>query len=184
MNYSVKYLEYFPNWKLKNLPKSIYSKNKDYSTINLSKKQRNIILQIHGYKNYNNYLQSKLWLKIRKNVIENSICGCGCSKIPNQVHHKSYTEANLLGHSTKGLVALNQNCHYKIEFENNKKTNLNLANTLLKEKQNIITEFQHNPSKEEINLFLSGKTNKLTQIRKIVVRSYLRKNKFKVQASH
>lgn len=126
----------FNDWRIHYLPKCAYPKNKDYSTINLGKSQRKYVLEAYGFKDYKTYLQSDLWQSIRSKVLkENPFCSCGCGAKANQVHHKSYTEANLLGKSLRGLVAINHDCHYEIEFAEERKTSLGEANSRLKQKQ-------------------------------------------------
>lgn len=129
----------FENWKPRHLPKCLNPHNKKYSTISLGKKQRNIVLLAYGHKNYNVYLQSDLWLSIRARVLkDNAVCVCGCGRLANQVHHKAYTESNLLGESLRGLVPINNDCHYKIEFCGERKTSLGEANYNLKKLQRNI----------------------------------------------
>lgn len=168
----------FENWKLKNIPKCICPQNKQFSVISLSKKQRNLVLKINGFKNYSSYLQSSLWASIRKQVLENAVCVCGCRKQANQVHHKTYTEANLMGINLQGLVPINQNCHYSIEFSEKRKTSLGKANRELKQLQFKSVAALDPPTENEIKTFLAGKQRKMDSERLLVVKSYL-KNKGK-----
>lgn len=127
----------FVNWRVCDLPMCVYPKNKDYSTIDLNRSQRDFVLNTCGYKNYNDdYLRSDLWLKtIRVKALQEDMCACGCGKHANTVHHQWYTEANLLGISLCGLVPLHQDCHYEIEFSENRKCNIGEANSRLKARQ-------------------------------------------------
>jgi hypothetical protein len=110
--------------------------NKSYSTINLGRSQRNFVLKAYGYKSYkDDYLRSDLWQTIRAKVLQGAMCVCGCGRLANLVHHKAYTEANLMGYTLRGLVALHQDCHYKIEFSEDRKCNLGEANSRLKGRQ-------------------------------------------------
>jgi 5-methylcytosine-specific restriction endonuclease McrA len=102
----------------------------------LSKTQRNFVLQAYGYSNYKEYLQSELWASIREKILKkNDLCVCGCNRIANQVHHKVYSESNLLGKCLRGLVAINHDCHHDIEFDEGRKVNLGEANQRLKERK-------------------------------------------------
>ena len=49
------------------------------------------------------------------------------------MHHKKYTESNLLGENLNGLVAINHACHYSIEFFKERKCSLSEANSKLKQ---------------------------------------------------
>ncbi len=142
----------FENWRICHLPKCVYSHNKNYSTVNLGKKQRDFVLKTYGYKNYAAYLVSELWTSIRKKVLKNSICACGCGKPANQVHHKMYTESNLMGETLHGLVAINHACHYKIEFSEDRKVSLGEANYELKERQHQSVANSNPPTRKEKNM--------------------------------
>ena len=122
----------FIEWRISYLPKCAYPQNNKYSTINLGKKQRNYVLKAYGFTNYADYLKSELWTSIRLQVLTGATCACGCGKPANVVHHKSYTEANLMGTSLRGLVPINFDCHHKIEFSGERKTSLGEANRKLK----------------------------------------------------
>jgi hypothetical protein len=125
----------FTEWLAPHLPKCVYPQNNEYSTMSLGKTQRNFVLKAYGYKNYATYLQSSLWMSIRARVLEEAACICGCGKAANQVHHKTYTEANLLGETLHGLVPINNNCHYTIEFSDDCKVSLGDANRVLKDRR-------------------------------------------------
>lgn len=161
---------HFVNWQVRHLPKCVYPQNKWYSTIGLGRRQRNFVLAQYGYKDYNAYLRSDLWRTIRAKVLLNGKCVCG--KKPNQVHHKTYTEANLLGETTRGLIALCGDCHYGIEFSEERKCSLGEANHNLKIQQlGSVTDLEP-PTPEEIKVFLSGK--QMPESRKWVVKRYLK----------
>lgn len=174
----------FENWLTRHLPKCVFSKNKDCSTMGLGKKQRNFVLQQYGYASYNDYLKSELWQSIRSQVLENAICVCGCGKVANQVHHRAYSEANLLGKTFRGLTPINRDCHFNIEFDEDRKCSLGEANQKLKsvqvehvEQNKFVT--QGVPTEEEIKAFLSGAHKKLGEQRKQVVRIYLKTQSLK-----
>ena len=94
------------------------------------------MLKSYGYKNYAAYLKSKLWEVIRGKVLKNDdMCVCGCGRPANQIHHKTYTEANLLGTTLRGLVAISRDCHYSIEFSDEQKVSLGEANRKLKQRR-------------------------------------------------
>jgi hypothetical protein len=165
----------FENWRIHNLPKCVYPQNKDYSTIGLGKKQRDFVLKAHGFKNYAAYLRSDLWLSIRAKILKNATCACGCGQFANQVHHKAYTEANLMGATPRGLIAINHDCHYKIEFAGQRKLSLGEANHELKDRQYDSAANCKPPTEDEIKMFLSGKHKNLTEERKRAVKLHLKK---------
>lgn len=164
----------FVDWRIRNLPKCVYPQNKEYSTINLGTKQRNFVLKAYGFKNYATYLQSGVWASIRAKVLQGATCACGCGQPANQVHHKAYTEANLMGATSRGLVAINHGCHYEIEFSEERKVNLGGANHVLKERQYASVAECKPPTDEEIKVFLSGKHKGMSDERKLVVRKHLK----------
>ena len=171
---SQKDIHLFSGWRVCHLPKCVHPQNKECSTINLSRKQRAFVLNAYGHKNYAAYLQSELWASIRAKVLTGAICACGCGKSANQVHHKAYTEANLLGKTLRGLVAINHDCHYVIEFDEERKTSLGEANHELKKRQFDSAADLKPATDEEIKLFLSGKHKKMPEQRKLVVRRHLK----------
>lgn len=83
---------------------------------------RGIILRKMGYASYKIYLQSDLWAKIRRKVLEDRPNCEMCAKPAQCVHHRSYGESVLRGEQVlqgrgKGsLVSLCMGCHQKIEF--------------------------------------------------------------------
>jgi hypothetical protein len=164
----------FLEWRIRYLPKCVYPQNEEYSRINLGKKQRNFVLKAYGFKNYAAYLQSELWASIRAKALQGATCACGCGQPANQVHHKAYTEANLIGETLSGLVAINHDCHYRIEFAEERKVSLGEANHELKERQYQSVADCKPPSDEEIKIFLAGKHKGLSDERKLVVRKRLK----------
>ena len=128
----------FKDWRIDYLPKCVCPQNERYSVINLGTKQRNFVLKAYGYKKYSDYLRSRLWATIRAKVLSGAYCSCGCGQTANQVHHKAYTEANLMGADLRGLVAISRDCHYEIEFSEGRKVSLGEANRELKERRRKI----------------------------------------------
>lgn len=127
--------EPFIGWILKNLPKCVRPAN-HYSKIGLGKRQRVYVLNHYGYKDYQSYLQSELWLSIRDRMLKkHPRCGCGCGVSSSTVHHRTYSEANLLGKTLRGLICLSRDCHYRIEFDGKRKVGLGKANSTLKQDQ-------------------------------------------------
>jgi hypothetical protein len=140
--------------------------------MNLNRKKRNALLKEWGYENYAAYLQSDLWFSIRAKVLKKDSCCCMCGSLANQVHHRTYTEANLSGITQKGLVPLCRECHFDIEFSGDKKCSLVQANSRLNQAQFEFAADLPSPTKEEINMFLTGK--KIELIRKIAVKRHLK----------
>ena len=77
---------------------------------------RNALLQALGFKNYSTYLKSETWKKIRHRVLLASPPCSACTRRATQVHHKTYTRANLQGTSLEGLVAVCGRCHKICEY--------------------------------------------------------------------
>lgn len=78
---------------------------------------RNAVVRGLGHKNYAEYLKSPLWISIRRRVLNAQGNKCNlCGGKAECIHHDTYTQANLLGHSFNGLVALCNSCHRNIEF--------------------------------------------------------------------
>lgn len=83
---------------------------------------RAIILRKMGYSSYKAYLQSDLWAKIRRKVLDDRPNCEMCGRPAQCVHHRSYSESALRGERVlqgygKGsLVSLCMGRHEKIEF--------------------------------------------------------------------
>ena len=77
---------------------------------------RNALLQALGFKNYSLYLKSETWKKIRHRVLLTSPPCSVCARRATQVHHTTYTRANLQGTSLEGLVAVCGQCHKACEY--------------------------------------------------------------------
>lgn len=76
------------------------------------------VLEKLGFTDYNEYLFSLLWKKIRKRVLKRDKCRCKlCGKRAECVHHIKYELANLSGRSLKNMVSLCHDCHKDIEFD-------------------------------------------------------------------
>lgn len=89
-------------------------------------------LQRLGFRSYQAYLYSPLWQNIRESVLAKAKgrCGC-CGDRAVVVHHKAYDFDTMRGANRKMLVAMCWLCHEQIEFEDEKKTTLERANTIL-----------------------------------------------------
>lgn len=162
----------FEGWRVGNLPKCVVSSN-DYSEIGLSKRQFLFVLRAYGFASYAEYLQSNTWQTVRQQVLVNTTCHCGCGQTANQVHHKRYTEANLVGASTKGMIAICAGCHHAIEFVEDRKAKLHEANSQLRERQNENVAGLDVPTDQELRDYLSGNHKKLSVERKLLIRKHL-----------
>ena len=120
----------FVEWRTTYLPKCVYPQRQDYSTMNLNRAQRDYVLKCYGFGSYREYLVSDLWYSIRAPVKQGAHCHCG--RPAEQVHHKMYCEANLLGQTRRGLVPICGECHGAIEFDGDRKCSLGEANHKLK----------------------------------------------------
>lgn len=71
----------------------------------------------HFEMGHSEYLQTPLWRKIRRRVLrrDSGICQI-CGAPANQVHHRSYDYAVIVGHDDKGCISLCAKCHKRIEF--------------------------------------------------------------------
>lgn len=79
---------------------------------------RNRLLSDMGYTSYSDYLASPLWYGIRLRVLKRDENKCfGCGRRASQVHHRSYTKANLGGHTLEKMVSICRACHERIEFD-------------------------------------------------------------------
>lgn len=164
----------FKEWRPGCLPKCAYPLNEEYSRTGLDWKQRDYVLKAHGYRNYHAYLTSDLWASIRaKILLDGAECACGCNRPADQVHHKIYTEANLLGTTLDGLVPLFHECHHEIEFSGKRKVTLAEANFELKRRQLQGLPEIEAPTDDEVKSFLSGKHAHLSERRKEIVSRYL-----------
>lgn len=166
----------FNGWRVRNLPKCVISEN-GYSEIGLSRRQFRFVLQAYGYATYADYLRSSMWQAVRAKVLAAAKCQCGCGHAANQVHHQTYTEANLLGLSIKGMVAIRAECHYAIEFAEGCKVELPQANAQLRSRQNGNVVGMEPPTAQELRDYLSGQHMGLSSDRKLVIRQFLRQRK-------
>lgn len=90
--------------------------------------KRDRVLDLLGFADYAEYLQSPLWRKIRREFLYvHRLCRC-CGSRAKQIHHRSYSEAVLKGENHAELVAICRKCHEKIEFRRGKKCSLQEAN--------------------------------------------------------
>lgn len=91
---------------------------------------RNKVLAQIGFASYDLYLASSLWAGIRAKVLKGADC-YGCGGKPNQVHHRSYSKATMLGGRMDRLVAVCEFCHTAAEFANGLKVGPGEANRYL-----------------------------------------------------
>jgi hypothetical protein len=67
---------------------------------------------------YDEYLKSPLWRKIRRRVLKRDNHKCKrCSGKATVVHHRDYTPEVLRGDADHLLVSLCDGCHHVIEFD-------------------------------------------------------------------
>ncbi len=65
-----------------------------------------------GFEDYEDYLASDLWDRIRRRVLDNAGYRCNrCNRPATVVHHNNYRRETLLGHTVRGLEALCRGCH-------------------------------------------------------------------------
>ncbi len=76
----------------------------------------------HFSMSYIEYLDSKLWSKIRRRILkrDNNICQL-CGKKANSVHHRSYAYEVIIGEGDNQLISLCNKCHTDIEFDQTKR---------------------------------------------------------------
>ena len=71
-----------------------------------------------GYPDYETYLRSPLWQKIRERVMEHDLWVCQlCEEPGEEVHHRYYTKAVMRGDDGSLLVSLCAKCHHTVEFD-------------------------------------------------------------------
>jgi hypothetical protein len=69
-----------------------------------------------GFKSYQSYLRSSLWMSIRVRVFERTNGRCvKCRAAATQVHHRAYDPATLTGDSINALSAVCARCHKRSE---------------------------------------------------------------------
>ena len=85
---------------------------------------RNQWLYRMGYNSYKQYLKTSKWQKIRLRVAEmfNNQCAV-CQSTGHVVHHDRYHKDDLLGKTTDYLYLVCNDCHLKIEFNENGRKN-------------------------------------------------------------
>lgn len=91
---------------------------------------RDELLRSQGFASYGVYLASTLWASIRLCAFKIWGKRCVlCNRRATQIHHSSYTKANLFGETVSGLHPVCSVCHRRVEFDEagNK---LTMANSL------------------------------------------------------
>lgn len=86
--------------------------------------ERDRILKEMGYCDYNEYLESALWARIRTKVLNSSGGKCRLCREPAViVHHRNYKFLTMKGVTwRKSLIPLCNKCHYILEFDSDVKT--------------------------------------------------------------
>ncbi len=72
------------------------------------------LLRKNGFKNYRGYLSTEHWKEKRLKVLSRErICAC-CTSLATAAHHAYYTEDNVIGDSTCGILPICRRCHNAI----------------------------------------------------------------------
>ena len=105
---------------VKEIASEMFKGCKYAKTKHLNYRQRDKALAMHGYLNYQTYMQSAVWVDKRNRVLRMFDKQCEICKSPACcVHHRWYTIENLFGTSTNGMVAICEYCHTSIEIDEN-----------------------------------------------------------------
>jgi 5-methylcytosine-specific restriction endonuclease McrA len=85
-----------------------------------------------GYNSYAEYLSSHLWQTIRQQALyrDNGLCRI-CHRPASCVHHFDYRLKTMKGENPHCLVSLCDDCHYRVEFDGDKKRTLSQAQKML-----------------------------------------------------
>ncbi len=82
---------------------------------------RDSLITALGYADYQDYLRSAEWKKIRAVVLRRYRYKCAlCSSKAKAVHHITYSRAVLLGEDKAGLVPVCKQHHLIIEFDDDR----------------------------------------------------------------
>lgn len=86
-------------------------------------RDRAIVLKELRFTDYQSYLESALWRRIRVAVLERDGYWCRrCGKVSaHHVHHGSYSKRTLTGRDISKLYSVCDWCHLDIEFDGDKK---------------------------------------------------------------
>lgn len=90
----------------------------------MTREERSQILKKMGFDSYAAYLDSYLWKGIRARVLKRHRRCRLCRKWASQVHHQTYSEANLRGKTLQGLASICGTCHLAIEYDGERKCGL------------------------------------------------------------
>lgn len=95
---------------------------------------RDRILGELGYESYGEYLESGLWLWLRKRVLAKYKWTCQrCGRKGTQVHHTRYTRDNLSGKTIYFMICICAHCHRVSEFlPDGRKTTQKEANEIIR----------------------------------------------------
>lgn len=80
-------------------------------------RQRKKVLAALGYPTYGDYLASPRWQRIRGEVLARDGRRCICGHEARQVHHRRYSEADLLGETLDFMVSICRPCHKKVSLD-------------------------------------------------------------------
>ncbi len=98
-------------------------------------KARGFTLKEMGFRDYREYLKSRIWSGIRQQVA--SRCGrrCEACQTPGieEFHHLRYDKSVLDGSDISGVIGLCAFCHDHAEFKDGHKVDLDEANARLRE---------------------------------------------------
>ena len=79
---------------------------------------RQIALQDLGFSSYRDYLNSELWLEIRRKVYKAKGNACFLCGLPaTELHHNRYHRNDLAGKKIKYINPICRECHTTIEFQ-------------------------------------------------------------------
>lgn len=118
--------------------------------------ERDFLLKDLGYSNYNDYLKSPLWQKIKHKLLSKQSKCKVCFNQATVLHHIKYNKETLLGETLEHLIPLCKFCHHYIEFDNkNNKETLNKTNNKLSQ---ILKKYSKLRKKQKIKK--SKKLNK------------------------
>lgn len=99
--------------------------------------ERSRALKLLGYRNYEDYLLSDTWARIRGDQLEKSPDCYGCGYRATQVHHGRYTVDILSGNDRRHLYSVCDGCHELAEFDEGRKVGPSEATVRLKRRRRV-----------------------------------------------